>query len=649
MAKKLGERLVEAGLVTADSVDKALKHQRITGHRLGDCLVETGLLDESALLRFLATEFNTRYVSSEKLSKAKVPTEVLDKVPVRMAEEQIVLPLAMDSERKILSVVMAEPQNETLVKEIALVAEMAEVYPYVGLRSVILAGIKRFYYGDPGAFSVLRQGVGANREATAARSPDSASLPGVSVVTDPEGRRTGTRGSHEGTSASRVLTSFRDSLGVGRGAVSDVDYVESLGVLVGLLEQGRGEMRGHSAALTRQAVTIARRIGLQPREVQQVAMASQLHDVAKPTDRHFTLAALAQNPDWRGDAKKALRAPVRLFESVHLPSAVNLMLAQLYEAFDGTGLPQGTRGDDIHAGARIISAVDSFLDLTRNPANAQGRLLGQKEALAHLTSEAGKLFDPLVVDWIHRLHSGELLRQRVEADGRQVLVAHPDEAVRTDLTEALEHLGLAVHTVSRLDGCAEALLSGEGDVLVVGLHFGVAEVLSVVQFLRTQPESAAIPVVVVGQPGDSQTKDRLVSGGVDLLIPLPFEPDEAGRAIAEQYAGRVQHGGPGHEVAGSFEEIPPGDLLRLLARGKKSGRLLVRNNAQEGQLFLERGRGVFATFMGQGGEAALKAMLTLPRADFVYEPEGLLVELPQLDKDLEVIARDLERAGAAPT
>ena len=78
MAKKLGERLVEAGLVTSDSIQKALEHQKITGHRLGDCLVEIGLLQEAALLRFLAAEFQTRFVSAEKLAKARIPTEVLD-------------------------------------------------------------------------------------------------------------------------------------------------------------------------------------------------------------------------------------------------------------------------------------------------------------------------------------------------------------------------------------------------------------------------------------------------------------------------------------------------------------------------------------------------------------------------------------------
>src|SRR4051794_12942691 len=124
MSKPLGERLVEAGLVTPDHVQSALQQQRITGHRLGDCLVEAGLLQESSLLRFLAGEMKTRFVATDKLARARIAPEVLDRVPVRMAEAQLLLPINYDPEMKALTVVMAEPQNTSVLKEIALVADV---------------------------------------------------------------------------------------------------------------------------------------------------------------------------------------------------------------------------------------------------------------------------------------------------------------------------------------------------------------------------------------------------------------------------------------------------------------------------------------------------------------------------------------------
>ena len=64
MAKRLGEKLIEAGLASGEAIESALSHQKITNHRLGDCLVELGLVQEAAMLRFLATEFKTRFVSA---------------------------------------------------------------------------------------------------------------------------------------------------------------------------------------------------------------------------------------------------------------------------------------------------------------------------------------------------------------------------------------------------------------------------------------------------------------------------------------------------------------------------------------------------------------------------------------------------------
>ncbi len=653
MSKRLGERLIESGLVSADAVDQALAHQKITGARLGDCLVELGLVQEGTLLRFLAAELKTRFVSADKLSKANIPPEVLDKVPVRMAEAQDFMPIALDTERKILSVVMAEPQNEALVKEIGLVTEMTEVFAYVGIRSAIQAGIKKHYYGDPTAFTALEQG-----GAQPAKSGDVSRLASAyegsgdsrvgaaptSGVSDASGRSV----SAGGRTSSRINpTQLREALGAVRGTVGENDFVETLNILVSLLEMPRKDFRGHSAQVARQSALIARRIGLPPREVANTSMAAYLHDLGKRPDKHFTLPLLAAQADQKAEAKRFMRAPIKLFETVHLPGSVNAILAQLYEAYDGTGLPQGVKGEDIPAGARIIAAVDAFLDLTRNPFNAFGRVLPKQEALTFLHEQSGVLFDPVVVDTLTTLQSGDLLRQRVENDGRQVFVGDPDEAVRTDLQDALNKAGLVVQTVLKLDGVIDAVLAGEADTVVVGLAYGVGDIVALTQFVRARPESAALPVLVLGEPTDPASRERLVQAGVTGYIPVPLNPDDAAGVIKGAYADRIEHGGPGHQVRGSFDELAAVELVKLLGAGRKSGRLVVRNGPAEGFLQLERGRIVFAGFADKKGDQAVTALLQQPQAEFQYDPDALLTDMPNLDRDLEVIARQMAASSAA--
>jgi HD-GYP domain-containing protein (c-di-GMP phosphodiesterase class II) len=642
MAKRLGERLVEAGLVTTDAVQKALEHQKITGHKLGDCLVEIGLLQEAVLLRFLAAEFQTRFVSAEKLSKAKIPTEVLDKLPVRMAEAQNVLPLAYDPERKLLSVVAAEPQNKSLMDEIALVTNSSEIYAYVGLRSAIAASIKKYYYGDPTAFSALEAG------GPQAFRPDPGSGNDPSAHTN-AGRtpslqfrlETDARIRLRGNQPGRSATSTREpALSPTRGSVADNDYVETLSILVSLLEQGRKHLQGHSAQLARQSSVVARRMGLPPREVAAIAIAAYLHDLGKPADRHFCLANNAANAEWKAEAKRFCRTPTKLFETVHLPPQVNTILAQLYEAFDGSGTPQGVKGEDITLGARILGAVDSYLELTKNPGNAYGRLVSKDRALAHLKEQTGKLYDPQVVDIVMQVQSGELLRQRIAKDGRQVLIAEPEESTRTDLLAAAQRQELVVHVMATLDGAFDALLNQDCDVLVVGLKFGLPEVLGLLSATRASAENAGLPVVVLGDP-DASTRERLMMGGATAVVG-PADPEGAAKVIRTLYEDRILHNGPAREVRGSLDEMPTPELLKALGSGKKSGRLHLKAQSLEGYLHLERGRVVAASFgASTTGEQAIQSLLAIRQADFRYDPDSLLLDVPQLNKDLEVLAQQM--------
>ncbi|RKH06206.1 HD domain-containing phosphohydrolase [Corallococcus carmarthensis] len=655
MAKRLGERLIEAGLVTPGAVEQGLEHQKITGHKLGDCLVELGLLQEAALLRLLANEFQTRFVTADKLAKARIDTKVLDKLPVRLAEAQNVLPLAVDPERKLLSVVAAEPQNKSLLDEIALVTGMSEVYAYIGLRSAISAAIRKHYYGDPTAFTTLLEGPSASN---GPRRPDTPSNTHVGAEPGRSGSSAGRSAtslsmrletdarmrlqrSGSGTNVARISTQRREPGGP-RGLISDTDYVETLSLMVGLLEQDRPRHRGHSAQLARQAGIVGQRMGMPHKELAALSIAAYLHDLGKPAERHFSLASNAANAEWKAQAKACCRAPTKLFETVHLPAQVNTILAQLYEAWDGSGTPQGAKGEDITLGARILAAVDSFLELTKNPGNAHGRVFTKTQALEHLKKNAGTLYDPVVADIVGQLQSGALLAHRLASEGRQVLIAEPDEATRGELLEAVLKQELVAHALSTLDGALDGLARQDCDVLVVSLRLGQQEVMDLLEAVRSMPESAGLPIAVVGEP-DAQARERLLMAGATAVLP-PGDKAEVARTVLSLFQDRVQHNGPGRVVRGSFDELPPKELLRTLGGGKKSGKLQLRSHTLEGSLHLERGRVVHAAFGGHAGEPALQALLKLKQADFVYDPDALLLDMPQLDQDLEALANALSPA-----
>ncbi|RKH49574.1 general secretion pathway protein GspE [Corallococcus llansteffanensis] len=149
MTRKLGEQLVLDGVLTPELLSRALARQQETGQKLGECLVRLGV-DETPVLRLLAQELKTRFVSTEKLAQAKVDPALVERVPVRLAEGFDFMPLRLAQD--VLYVAISEPQRQRALEEIAWTVGVAQVLPFVALRRSIRAAIRKHYYADPQAF-----------------------------------------------------------------------------------------------------------------------------------------------------------------------------------------------------------------------------------------------------------------------------------------------------------------------------------------------------------------------------------------------------------------------------------------------------------------------------------------------------------------
>lgn len=102
---RIGEVLVEAGLVSNADVESALVEQkRRKGRRLGETLIELGLLDEETLARTLADKFHLAFVD---LDRVALSPQALGEVPVELIEKYGVLPIHVD--HRALTVAIGDP------------------------------------------------------------------------------------------------------------------------------------------------------------------------------------------------------------------------------------------------------------------------------------------------------------------------------------------------------------------------------------------------------------------------------------------------------------------------------------------------------------------------------------------------------------
>src|SRR5262245_39184917 len=113
-AARVGDLLLEAGVITREQLNEALRHQARAGGRLGTNLVELGFVDEKTLATFLARQLSIPSVTTAQIDR--ITPGVLQLVSAQTAERLRVIPMREDSGK--LWVAMADPTDKHALTEL---------------------------------------------------------------------------------------------------------------------------------------------------------------------------------------------------------------------------------------------------------------------------------------------------------------------------------------------------------------------------------------------------------------------------------------------------------------------------------------------------------------------------------------------------
>ncbi|BDU75889.1 hypothetical protein METESE_08470 [Mesoterricola sediminis] len=138
--KKLGEMLVEAGLITVAQLQEALRYQKSAGGRMGSNLVAMGMITEASLMDFLAVQTGVPRLDVKNL---EIAGAVLERIPRRLAEQMTILPVAF-KEPKSLVLAMADPSDLNAVDS-ARFASGLNIEPMVASHSSLRLAIADQY------------------------------------------------------------------------------------------------------------------------------------------------------------------------------------------------------------------------------------------------------------------------------------------------------------------------------------------------------------------------------------------------------------------------------------------------------------------------------------------------------------------------
>lgn len=139
--KKLGELLVESGLITEAQLKEALKESSDEKKgKLGGVLIKRGFATEIDIAQTLSYQLNIPFADTET---ASVDPEAVRLVDERLAQKYLLLPLCRDG--KVLNVAMTDPLNLNAIDDIRFSTGL-DVKPHVATHSDVTGGIARHYH-----------------------------------------------------------------------------------------------------------------------------------------------------------------------------------------------------------------------------------------------------------------------------------------------------------------------------------------------------------------------------------------------------------------------------------------------------------------------------------------------------------------------
>ncbi len=796
--QKIGQLLLQEKIVTEAQLQEALEAQdQAYGKSIGEILMNFGYIEEADLLRLLAKQFHTQYLTTQKLSELKIPDIVLKMVPQNVAEKHSLFPVQYKRNEKSLTIVMTNPQNVAAVDEVTFVSGIGTVKSLVGMEESIKAAIDKWYKGDEGAFDrLLGYGSGMEgyeiqgstfsndlgeddesldlsklvsgdesedievvpEEAEKKPAEDDDRISLGSEVVDEDGvflggmdnmpgddntgrdqllieemdeeddnveevmvapvkqgsadsseqvqeikegdqkpaRRSdskryrlrmlvvesheniqkfivklfNTEGFHvKGVKSREEAISALESeefdslvikeqdLGEGEEFTHQMtehfpavqlciikdyasavigetrqyknlmtSFLETLDILVGLLEMESGGMRGHSHNVGKYCRLLASKLDLLQKEIDSIALAGYVHDLGKKGMYHWSAFKVDKNTDAE-QLMEQTEIPLKLLASAKYPLDISPIIAHQYEKWDGSGLPDGLKGEDIPLGSRVLAIVEAFEDLTNKSSGQEPR--EATAALEKIKQESGKLFDPDLVDYFIGVVRDDIYLQQMSEGQESVLVVDTEMEMLTLLELRLVNMGFNVFTARTAEDALEKAKSETPSLIITETDLPDYSGFEFIEQIKGNPATRDVPFLFLASEDDSNSVTRGFRMGAEDYMIKPIRIEILAAKINNMMAKlrsekKTETKAAG--VSGSLSEMALPDIIQIMGAGRKTGRIILENNGKSCSIDMEDGQVVNASLDDLKGEEAFYQILYWNEGTFTIDPTAEISE-----------------------
>ncbi len=196
-------------------------------------------------------------------------------------------------------------------------------------------------------------------------------------------------------------------------------FLSTIRVMANAIDAKDPYTRGHSVRVNKYSVIIARHMGLGKKEIDAIHVASVLHDVGKIGIHDAILNKPGALTPKEYDIMKThttrgaeIMAPIRMLKNTIAG------LRSHHERWNGSGYPDGLKGEEIPLMGRIIAVADSFDAMTTN--RPYQRSLSFQKAVARINDIKPGAFDDRVVEAFNRAYQAGEFGEKATEDGPDV-------------------------------------------------------------------------------------------------------------------------------------------------------------------------------------------------------------------------------------
>lgn len=190
----------------------------------------------------------------------------------------------------------------------------------------------------------------------------------------------------------------------------DVSFLDFVRVFSLAMQEKDPGLFSHVNRVTFLSMLLADRFGFPARERENLQIGALLHDIGKfglglPVGRYATemskeeMAVFSQHPK-RG---------AEILEPLDVSPTVSAILRWHHERHDGSGYPDGLRGDEIPLAVRIVTLVNAYDEMMHDSKSSENP--SDREVQFELKRQAGSAFDPLLVKtFLRTLQTGGVVQ-----------------------------------------------------------------------------------------------------------------------------------------------------------------------------------------------------------------------------------------------